>query len=47
MDWIAIGALKWGQTITHRLSVKDAPEFYNALKRGETQNVLGAVIKWA
>ena len=46
MDWIAAGALKWGQVITHRLSAEDAPAFYNALNRGETGNVLGAVIKW-
>ncbi|MEI6050308.1 MAG: medium chain dehydrogenase/reductase family protein [Bacteroidota bacterium] len=46
MDWMAIGALKWEQTITHRLSVEDAPEFYNTIKSGETQNVLGAVIRW-
>src|SRR3989339_728343 len=31
MDWMAIGALKWEQTITHRLSVEDAPEFYNMI----------------
>jgi 2-desacetyl-2-hydroxyethyl bacteriochlorophyllide A dehydrogenase len=46
MDWMAIGALKWGQTITHRLSVDNAPEFYNTIKHGQIQNVLGAVIKW-
>jgi L-iditol 2-dehydrogenase len=46
MDWMASGALKWGQTITHRLSAEDAPEFYNMLNRGQIQNALGAVIKW-
>ena len=46
LQWMARGALKWGETITHRLRPEEAPEFYHKIKRGDIKNALGAVIRW-
>lgn len=44
---IAMGALRWDQTITHRVGAEDAPAFYDAINKGQANDVLGAVIRWA
>ena len=45
LDLMASGALKWEQTITHRLEYQQAPNFYNSFRKGEIK-ALSAVIKW-
>ena len=44
---MAAGALPWQHTITHRLAAEDSTEFYAAINRGEAQDVVGAVLRWA
>jgi len=46
MDWISRGAIKWSETITHRLSPEESPAFYRKIIGGDVQDVIGAVIKW-
>jgi 2-desacetyl-2-hydroxyethyl bacteriochlorophyllide A dehydrogenase len=46
MDLMARGALKWDETITHRLKPDEAAKFYENLKNGNVKETLGAVIKW-
>lgn len=46
MDWMARGALKWKETITHKLAPEEAPEFYDKIMTGRVKDTLGAVIKW-
>ena len=43
---MAIGALPWRETITHRIEAKDAPNLYDAINRGNAEDVVGAVICW-
>lgn len=46
LELMASGALKWGQTITHRLTPQEAPGFYSDLNQGKIKDTLGAVIQW-
>jgi len=43
---MAMGALKWEKTITHRVDAKDSAELYDAINKGEAKDVVGAVIRW-
>jgi threonine dehydrogenase-like Zn-dependent dehydrogenase len=43
---MAMGALKWEHTITHRVEAEDAPALYDRINKGEAKDVLGAVIHW-
>ncbi len=44
---VAMGALPWHYTITHRVEAREAPALYDAIHRGEAGDVLGAVIRWS
>ena len=44
---MASGALKWEKTITHRVDCEEAPDLFARINRGESQDVLGAVIRWS
>jgi 2-desacetyl-2-hydroxyethyl bacteriochlorophyllide A dehydrogenase len=47
MHLLASGALKWGETITHRVAARDAPALYSHINRSSHDtDVLGAVIRW-
>lgn len=47
MQLLASGALKWGETITHRVDAKDAPALYTHINQGgNASDILGAVIRW-
>jgi hypothetical protein len=43
---MALGALPWQETITHRVEAEEAPALYEAINKGKAQAVLGAVIHW-
>lgn len=43
---IARGVLPWHSTITHRVQAHDAPALYDAINKGEADDVVGAVIRW-
>jgi threonine dehydrogenase-like Zn-dependent dehydrogenase len=44
---MATGALRWGETITHRVAAADAPALYHAINTaGAATDVLGAIIRW-
>ena len=40
------GALPWQHAITHRVSAREAADFYRRINAGEADDVLGAVILW-
>lgn len=42
---IAMGALDWDKTITHRINYTDAPEMYARINQGD-KSILGMVIRW-
>ncbi len=44
---MAMGALDWGQVITHRVPADEAPAIFDAINKGEAPDLLGAVIKWS
>jgi 2-desacetyl-2-hydroxyethyl bacteriochlorophyllide A dehydrogenase len=46
MKNMAIGALDWGKVITHRVQATEAPALYDAINKGEADDVIGAVINW-
>jgi len=46
MKNFALGALDWGPAITHRIAGADIAGFYEAINRGEMNDVIGAVIDW-
>ena len=43
---MAVGALRWRQTISHRVAVDDMPAFCARVLAGEMPELLGAVIDW-
>ena len=43
---MAMGALQWEKTITHRVNADDSAELYDAINKGEAKDVVGAVIRW-
>ncbi len=44
---MAAGALPWQHAITHRVAAENSAKFYDAINRGEAQDVVGAVLRWA
>ena len=44
---MAMGALAWGEVITHRVDAAQAAELYSSIRDGNAGNVLGAVIHWS
>jgi len=44
---IALGALRWDLTITHRVEPADAPALYDRINRGDAGDVIGAVVHWS
>ncbi len=44
---IAMGALQWHRTITHRVSAEEAPGLYARINAGTDDGVIGAVIHWS
>jgi 2-desacetyl-2-hydroxyethyl bacteriochlorophyllide A dehydrogenase len=43
---MAMGALKWEKTITHRVSYKDAPALFDRINKGQVDDLIGAVLDW-
>ena len=43
---MSLGALRWDQTITHRVTPDESPAFFDRINRGEAEDVVGAVIDW-
>jgi len=43
---MAMGALPWERTITHRVAAQDAPALFAAINQGQ-DDILGAVIDWS
>lgn len=44
---IASGALKWGETITHRVEAADSPRFLGEINRGVRKDVISSVVHWS
>lgn len=44
---MASGALKWENTITHRVHYTDAPTFFDRVNKGAVDDLIGAVVCWA
>jgi 2-desacetyl-2-hydroxyethyl bacteriochlorophyllide A dehydrogenase len=44
---MSMGVLPWEHTITHRVVAEDAADFYTAIKEGQVDGVIGAVIRWS
>jgi len=43
---MAMGILPWEHVITHRVPAAESPALYDAINKGEADEVVGAVIKW-
>jgi 2-desacetyl-2-hydroxyethyl bacteriochlorophyllide A dehydrogenase len=43
---VALGAMPWGEVITHRLAAADMPGFYSDIYNGQGGDVIGAVVSW-
>lgn len=46
MENFALGALDWQPVITHRVDAAGIADFYDAVNRGDHDDVVGAVINW-
>lgn len=44
---IASGALRWAETITHRVEASDAPTFFHQINQGTRRDVISSVIHWS
>jgi len=44
---MAMGALKWEHTITHRTAPEDAAALFERINRDDTEDIIGAVIHWS
>ena len=42
---MTMGALAWGETITHRVSYSEAPDLYARIQGGE-KDIVGGVVSW-
>ncbi|MBD3174491.1 MAG: zinc-binding dehydrogenase [Armatimonadia bacterium] len=47
MKNLAMGSLRWGETITHRVSWSDAPGFFADVETGARSDVVQAVLHWS
>jgi len=43
---MAMGALQWEKTITHRIAYTEAPQMYDMLNKGTDKDLVGVVISW-
>lgn len=43
---MALGALRWSQCITHRMTHRDAPDVYRRINTGDARGIIGVVIRW-
>ncbi|HEY3282544.1 MAG TPA: zinc-binding alcohol dehydrogenase [Armatimonadota bacterium] len=43
---IAMGALRWEKTITHRIHYTEAPEAYQRINTGQAPEMVGVVVRW-
>jgi 2-desacetyl-2-hydroxyethyl bacteriochlorophyllide A dehydrogenase len=43
---MAMGALKWEKTITHRIPYTDAPAIFERINTGAELDIVGVVIRW-
>ncbi len=43
---MAMGALKWENTITHRIDFNDAPAMFDRINKGKDKDIVGVVINW-
>jgi 2-desacetyl-2-hydroxyethyl bacteriochlorophyllide A dehydrogenase len=43
---MALGALKWDKTITHRVNAADAPGLFDRINKGD-QDIVGALVRWS
>lgn len=43
---VALGAMPWGELITHRVSYVDMPAFYRDIYHGKAGDVIGSVVGW-
>ena len=41
---VALGAMPWGEVITHRISYEEMPAFYRDIYHGKAGNVIGSVV---
>lgn len=44
---MAMGALEWERTITHRVEPSEAPGLYDRINRNKAPDVIGAVVRWS
>jgi hypothetical protein len=44
---MASGALKWENTITHRIDYSEAPAMFELINSGEEKDIIGVVISWS
>ena len=44
---MASGALKWENTITHRIDYTEAPAMFGNINNGEDKDIIGVVISWS
>ena len=44
---MAMGALRWEECITHRISWQDAPALFHRINEGNDPSIIGVVINWA
>lgn len=42
----SLSALDWGPAITHHIPAEEVAGFYDAINRGERNDVIGAVVNW-
>ncbi|HOX37924.1 MAG TPA: zinc-binding dehydrogenase [Candidatus Brocadiia bacterium] len=43
---MAMGALKWEKTITHRIGFQEAPAVFDKINKGTDKSIIGVVIGW-
>jgi 2-desacetyl-2-hydroxyethyl bacteriochlorophyllide A dehydrogenase len=43
---MAMGALRWEHTVTHRISYTEMPDLYQMLNEGTDQDLVGVIVSW-
>jgi 2-desacetyl-2-hydroxyethyl bacteriochlorophyllide A dehydrogenase len=46
LEAVALGAMPWGEVITHRISYEEMPVFYSDIYSGKAGSVIGSVVNW-
>ncbi|MFA6108948.1 MAG: zinc-binding dehydrogenase [Candidatus Latescibacterota bacterium] len=44
---MAMGALRWEECITHRITSRQAPELFARINRGDDKEIIGVIIEWS